>query len=260
MRILVTFAIKAEFSQWSSRHPFVPYEFENWETRREFDLFKANIGPDEVTVLLTGMGGENAAKAMSSIPLETHDLCISSGLAGSLDARLTPGDVIAARSAETLDGSCKAASDTILVDLAVACGAKAVNVSLTSEKIVATAEEKDELNRRGSIVEMETAQILTAATQKHVPCATVRAISDAADEDLPVDFARILDSRGHLKMGGLLKEVGLSPYRIPLLLQFGRQSRAAGKSLADFLDRYISAISANWTKVAHPKVAEVSAT
>jgi hypothetical protein len=88
----------------------------------------------------------------------------------------------------------------------------------------------------------------------------VRAISDAADEDLPVDFGRILDSHGHLKMGGLLKEVGLSPYRIPLLIQFGRQSRAAGKSLADFLDRYVHAISQNWTRVSAAKVEEVSAT
>jgi adenosylhomocysteine nucleosidase len=260
MRILVTFAIKAEFSQWSSRHPFVPYEFENWETRREFDLFKANIGSDEVTVLLTGIGGENATKAMASIPLEIHDVCISSGLAGSLDALLTPGEVVAARTTETLDQSRQAASDTILVALAAACGAKAVSVSLTSEKIVGTAEEKEGLSRKGSIVEMETTHILAAAAQRHVPCVAVRAISDAADEDLPVDFARILDSHGHLKMGGLLKEVGLSPYRIPLLLQFGRQSRAAAKSLADFLDRYIATISQNWTKVAPPKIEEVSAT
>ncbi|MGB9466132.1 MAG: hypothetical protein WBR10_13555 [Candidatus Acidiferrum sp.] len=260
MRILVTFAIKAEFSQWSSRHPFVPYEFENWETRREFDLFKANIGRDEITVLLTGMGGENAANAMLSIPLDLHDICISSGLAGSLDAALKPGDVAVARTTETLDQDCKAASDAALLALAVASGAKAVNVSLTSEKIIATAEEKEELSQKGSIVEMETTHILAAAAQKHVPCVAVRAISDAADEDLPVDFARILDSRGHLKMGGLIKEVGLSPYRIPLLLQFGRQSRAAGKSLADFLDRYIATISQNWTKVAPPKIEEVSAT
>jgi hypothetical protein len=88
----------------------------------------------------------------------------------------------------------------------------------------------------------------------------VRAISDASDEDMPVDFGRILDSHGHLKMGGLLKEVGFSPYRIPLLIQFGRQSRAAGKSLADFLDRYVYAISQNWTRVAPPKIEEVSAT
>lgn len=263
MRILVTFAIKAEFSQWSSRHPFVPYEFENWETRREFDLFKANIGPNEVTVLLTGMGAENAAKAMSSIPIELHDLCISTGLAGSLDVSLTPGDVVVARTSETLDQNCYAASEPILVDLAVAYGAKLVNISLTSEKIVATAEEKEELSQKGSIVEMESTHVLAAATQKLVPCVAIRAISDAADEDLPVDFARILDSHGHLKMGGLLKEVGLSPYRIPMLLQFGRQSRAAGKSLADFLDRYIFAISQNWSKIARhkiPRIEEVSAT
>ncbi|MHB8502289.1 MAG: phosphorylase family protein [Candidatus Acidiferrales bacterium] len=260
MRILVTFAIKAEFSPWSSRHPFVPYEFENWERRREFDLFKANIGLNEVTVLLTGMGAENAAHAMSSIPIELHDLCISAGLAGSLDATLTPSDIVVARVSETLDERCRAASDPSLVDLAVALGAKPVQVSLTSEKIVATAEEKEELGRMGSIVEMESTHILAAATQMLVPCVAVRAISDAADEDLPVDFARILDSHGHLKMGGLLKEVGLSPYRIPLLLRFGHQSRAAAKSLADFLDRYIPAISQNWSRVAHPKIEEVSAT
>jgi hypothetical protein len=61
-------------------------------------------------------------------------------------------------------------------------------------------------------------------------------------------------------VGGLLKEVGLSPYRIPLLLQFGRQSRAAGKSLADFLDRYIFAISRNRAKLAHSRIEEFSAT
>jgi adenosylhomocysteine nucleosidase len=260
MRILVTFAIKAEFSQWASRHPFVPYEFENWETRREFDLFKANIGPDEVTVLLTGMGAANAVKAMSSIPVEVHELCISSGLAGSLDAAFKPGDIVAARTSETLDQICRVASDAALLDLAVSCGAKSVQVSLTAEKIVATVDEKEQLAQKGSIVEMETTHILAAAIQRHVPCVAVRGISDAADEDLPVDFARILDSHGHLKMGGLLKEVGLSPYRIPLLLQFGRQSRAAGKSLADFLDRYIFAISQNWTKISHPDVEEVSAT
>lgn len=260
MRILVTFAIQAEFSQWSSRHPFVPYEFENWEKRRDFDLFKANIGPDEVTVLLTGIGSENAVKAMLSVPIELHDICVSTGLAGSLDAALHPGDIVVARNTETPDQKCRAISDASLVNLAVACGAKPVDISLTSEKIVATREEKEALGQKGSMVEMESTHILAAASQCHLPSVAVRAISDAADEDLPVDFARILDSHGHLKFGELIKEVGLSPYRIPLLIQFGRQSRAAGKSLADFLDRYISAISENWTRPAPPKPEEVSAT
>jgi adenosylhomocysteine nucleosidase len=258
MRVLVTFAVKAEFSPWSSHHAFVPYEFENYERRREYDLFKANIGPNEVTVLLTGMGKENASNAMNSIPLDSQDICISSGLAGSLDEALQPGDVVAARCVRTLDGA-QTTSDEFLFGLATSLSAKAVDVSLTSHKIISAAIEKDDLRRQGNIVEMESAHILVAAQQAHLPGVVVRAISDAADEDLPVDFARVLDSHGHLKVGGLLKEVGLSPYRIPQLIQFGRQSRNAAKALANFLDRFIFALSQRPPAVVRPRPEEVRA-
>jgi adenosylhomocysteine nucleosidase len=260
MRILITFAVRAEFSQWRSRHAFVPYEFENWEKRRDFDLFKANFGSNEVTVLLTGIGGENADKAMRTIPIEIHDVCISTGLAGALQANLKPGDIVVARTAETLDQKLRMESDSALVDFAVACGARAVNVSLTSEKIVATADEKQELSTSGSVVEMESSHVLTAAEKHHVPAVAVRAISDAADEDLPVDFGRITDSHGHLKYGGLLREVGFHPYRLAPLMKFAGQSRAAAGSLADFLDRFISAIAAKWNRVPSRDLEEVSAT
>jgi len=259
MRILVTFAVKAEFSPWSSRHAFVPYEFENWERRREFDLFKANIGPSEVTVLLTGMGHENAVRAMESIPLAAHDVCISSGLAGALVDVLPRGSVIVAGAAHAVSGSCKGESDKFLFDLAYVCGASPAAVSCTSDSIVSTAREKEELQQRGNarVVEMESAYILAATQHAHVPAVVVRAISDAADEDLPVDFARVLDGQGHLKLGGLLKEVGLHPYRIPLLIQFGRQSRSAAKALADFLDNYIVALAKRWPVAPHARIAEV---
>lgn len=259
MRILVTFAVKAEYTPWSAHHAFVPYEFENYERRREFDLFKANIGPNEVTVLLTGMGRKNAAKAMASVPLETFDLCVSSGLAGSLDETLLPGDVIVAGTVHTADSSLIVESDESLRDLAASLAAKPISAALTSERIVSTALEKDDLRQQGSIVEMESAHILAAAGQAHLPAVLIRGISDAADEDLPVDFARVLDSQGHLKLGGLLKEVGLSPHRIPLLIQFGRQSRNAAKALADFLDRYIHALSQRPPAILRPKPEEVRA-
>jgi adenosylhomocysteine nucleosidase len=260
MRILVTFAVRAEFSQWRSRHPFVPYEFENWERRRDFELFKANFGSNEVTVLLTGIGGENAEKGMLSLPIEMHDVCISTGLAGALESGLKPGDVVVTRTSKTLDQKLRVNSDAVLVDFAVACGARAANVSLTSGKVVSTADEKNELSARGSIVEMETSHVLAAAEKHHLPVVAVRAISDAADEDLPVDFERILDSHGHLKYGGLLKEVGLHPYRLAPLIKFAGQSRAAAGSLADFLDRFISIIAAKWNRVPSRNFEEVSAT
>lgn len=260
MRILVTFAVRAEFSQWRSRHPFVPYEFENWEKRRDFELFRANVGSNEVSVLLTGMGGENAAAAMQTLPIEMHDVCISAGLAGALQAGLKPGDLVVARLSQTLDRKVKAESNPGLVDFALACGARLVDSSLTAGKIIATADEKQQLGASGSIVEMETSYVLSAAGKHHVPAVAVRAISDAADEDLPVDFGRIMDSRGHLKYGGLLKEVGLHPYRLAPLIKFAGQSRAATISLADFLDRFVSVIAAKWNFVPSRNFEEVSAT
>jgi len=230
------------------------------EKRRDFDLFKANFGSNEVTVLLTGIGGENAEKAMQTLPIEIHDVCISTGLAGALDASLKRGDVVVARTSKTIDQKLRVESDAVLVDFAVACGARAVKISLTSEKIVATADEKQELSRSGSIVEMESSHVLAAAEKHHVPAVAVRAISDAADEDLPVDFGRIMDSRGHLKYGGVLKEVGLHPYRLAPLMKFAGQSRAAAGSLANFLDRLISAITAKWKRAPSRDLEEVSAT
>jgi hypothetical protein len=146
------------------------------------------------------------------------------------------------------------------VDFAVASGARLVDTSLTSGKVVATADEKQELGASGSIVEMEASYVLKAAEKHHVPAVAVRAISDSAEEDLPVDFGRIMDSRGHLKYGEMLKELGLHPYRLAPLIKFAGQSRSATKSLADFLDRFVSVIAAKWNSVPSRNVEEVSAT
>jgi len=260
MRILVTFAIDAEFAQWKARHPFVPYEFDESGKRRDFDLFRANIGATEVTVLLTGMGSENARKSMESSSLERPDVFISTGLAGALDEALRPGDIVAARTSEVIARRLRTESDAGLLDLAAQAGARVVNVFLTSETIVATAREKQLLSVSGSVVEMETTHVLAEATRRQVPAVAIRSISDAAEEDLPVDFQRIADSRGHVKVGGLLKELALHPNRLPLLVRFGQQSRASSEALADFLDRYISLIAEKWPGTRTSEREEISAT
>jgi adenosylhomocysteine nucleosidase len=260
MRILVTFAVEAEFAPWRSRHPFVPYEFDDAGKRRDFDLYRANVNSNEVTVLLTGMGGENAFNAMRTIQLELTDVCIVTGLAGALDLSLRPGNIVAARRCETLSQDLKTASDAELVDFAVAAGARAVDLFLTSETILATANEKQNLSTSGSVVEMESAHVLAAASRRQVPAVAVRAIGDAADEDLPIDFQKILDSHGRVRVGGLLRELALHPHRLPLLVRFGRQSRAAAWSLADFLDQYIPLIAANGQRVCSSSIEEVTAT
>ena len=260
MRFLITFAVAAEFAPWSARHPFVPYEFDDKAHRREFDLFRANIGSNEVTVLLTGMGGENAKNAMRTVNLEMPDVCISSGLAGALDRSLKRGTIVVARRCETTDLKLKTTSDVDMVELAVASGARAAEVFATSDRIMATARAKEELSAFGHVVEMESSYILSAASVWRVPVVAVRAISDAADEDLPVDFECVADSRGRVKVGGLLKELAVHPYRLPLLVRFGFRSRAAAVTLADFLDGYIPEVAEKWQGMRASAFEEVSAT
>lgn len=260
MRLLLTFAIDAEFALWKSRHPFVPYEFDEAGARREFDLFRANLKGNQITVLLTGMGAENARKAMRDVSWEDHDVLISTGLAGALDSRLKVADIVVARATRVVDGKSSVESDYALREFAVAAGARAVDAFLTSEKIVATAVEKEELVPVGSAVEMESSYVLEAAAKHQVPAVALRAISDAADEDLPVDFGRITDSRGHVKVGGLLKELAMHPHKLASLVRFGRQSRAASIALADFLDKYVDLLAAKWRKMQVLSREEISAT
>ena len=259
MRILVTFAVEAEFAPWRSRHPFVPYEFDDAGNRREFDLYRANIGFHEVTVLLTGMGSQNAFNAIRTIPIELTDVCISTGLAGALDPALRPGIIVAGRCCEAVSKLQKTSSDSDLLNLALAAGARSVDLFLTSETILVTATEKQALAATGSVVEMESTYILAAASERRVPAIAFRSIGDGADEDLPLDFRNVVDSRGRVRVFPLLKELALHPHRLALLVRFGRQSRAAARSLADFLDHYIPLIAAKWPGLCTPNMQEAAA-
>jgi adenosylhomocysteine nucleosidase len=243
MRFLVTFAIDAEFNPWKARHPFVPYDYDNSGRKRDFDMYRANIANHEVTVLLTGMGGVSAARAMHIVPPEKHDAWISAGLAGAIDAGLQLGTTVVARAVMTRDAVLKIFSDPDFVGVAVACAATAVETFLTTETIIATSAEKESLAGTANAVEMESAHILTAAQSRQIPAVAVRTISDVAEEDLPLDFEKITDARGHVRVGGLLKELALHPHRLPLLIRFGLHSRAAAVSLADFLDRFLPAVA-----------------
>gem|GEM_PF-306989 len=243
MRFLVTFAIDAEFNPWKARHPFVPYEYDNSGRKREFDMYRANIGAHEVTVLLTGMGPESATRAMRIVPPENYDAWISTGLAGALDAQLQLSTLVVARKCSTSDAVLQVFSDGDFVNAAMACGATAVETFLTSETIIASSLEKESLASTADVVEMESAHILAAAQNRQVRAVAVRSVSDIAEEDLPLDFHKIADERGHVKVRGLLKELALHPYRLPLLIRFGRHSRAAAVALADFLDRYVPSLA-----------------
>ena len=63
----------------------------------EWPVFEAMFGSARVRVLLTGMGQEHAQNAVKRSFDYRPDICVSSGLAGSLQSAYRPGDILAAR-------------------------------------------------------------------------------------------------------------------------------------------------------------------
>jgi hypothetical protein len=150
---------------------------------------------------------------------------LSCGFAGGLNPRLARGEVVfdaqeAPRWADRLQ----------------AAGARPARFN-TSTRIAATAAEKHALRERtaADAVDMESEAIHRVCREYGVPCATVRVISDVADEDLPLDFNAFLTPEGRLRHRKLALAVLKAPGRVATLWQLQRRSRQAAVNLARVL-------------------------
>ncbi|RME93429.1 MAG: hypothetical protein D6766_08275, partial [Verrucomicrobia bacterium] len=85
-------------------------------------------------------------------------------------------------------------------------------------------------------VDMETAAIRSVCESRGVPCLTVRVISDGADEDLPLDFNRLMSPDGRLRWGRLAWALAARPIRVLELLRFHRRVKEAAERLAAVFD------------------------
>lgn len=249
MRVLVTFAVDAEFAPWRKRHLFVafPVEFEHRYCKESF--YKARIGSSNVTVYLTGIGRTLPEYGLQKLFREKPDACVSSGLAGGLKGFLRKGDVVAARFVASLYGEGSVGANTRLIEVAEKCGARVVEKCITSRQLLGQAQSKRAMGEFGDIVDMESFKIMSVVTGPEVPAITVRGISDTVDDDLPLDFSRVLDQSGRILTRQLAFELARYPHRIPALIRFGRESQKAAERLADFLDRYVEAISTSGQEI-----------
>ncbi|PYT81437.1 MAG: hypothetical protein DMG40_09800 [Acidobacteria bacterium] len=243
MRILVTFALEAEFAPWRKLRSFDRKPLANGR----ITFFCGAFGEDSVEVLLTGIGGlrcEETLEAYDALLGGKPDCLISSGLAGALKNVLKPGDLFVPETVRTLKNDANTQSDIILREGAVLKGAVPINTLITMTRLVSTAEEKCRLAFFGEAIDMESAVIMAHFADAAVPKVVIRAISDAASEDLPIDFDRCVTPQGAIKPLSLVNAIVRRPGNLPNLVRFGRQSSVAARKLADFLDQFVVAIFA----------------
>src|SRR6185503_20338017 len=89
------------------------------------------------------------------------------------------------------------------------------------DRVAITVDEKRELweTTGADAVEMES-QIIRAICRAHgIPSATIRVISDAAQENLPLDFNALMTGDHELNYPRLVLALLSSPRKIPALLR-----------------------------------------
>jgi adenosylhomocysteine nucleosidase len=236
MKILVTFAVRAEFAPWQRRRNFL-------RLPGGAPVFEANFGGARVRAVLTGMGQEHALDVAKRALAYKPDICISTGLAGSLRSGYRPGDILAARLVSEVGEPVAVASHRELLSTAVDCGARQIERLATSKTLVMRAQQKLEMGVQAEAVEMESYIILAEAARCGVPAVAVRAVSDAVDFDMPYDFARARDPQGQIRLIGIVGQVLRRPSGLPSLLKLARDSRFAARRLASFLDVFVGTMA-----------------
>jgi adenosylhomocysteine nucleosidase len=106
-----------------------------------------------------------------------------------------------------------------------------------SRQVLVTPEAKAQVYRQTGChaVEMESTTIRRICQERGVSSATVRVISDAADEALPLDFGALMKPDDSLDFVRLALTLVKSPGKIPELMRFQGRVRVAADRLAAVL-------------------------
>src|SRR5262249_6323271 len=134
-------------------------------------------------VTITGIGKKNAARVVQRVVDQMPPtLVLTCGFAGGLNPDWPRGTI-----AFSVDDGLNLASTLVRL------GAKPGRF-YCSARVVLTAEEKHRLCKATSAdaVDMESEVIRKLCRERGIPSATIRIISDAADEDLPLDFNALM--------------------------------------------------------------------
>lgn len=249
--MLVTFAVDEEFAPWRKLRTFRYVDYDGLQ------LWRTNTGETEIIVIVTGMGTQAAAQAMGLMmgmadDNRHFDICISSGLAGALREGLLPGAIIAPQMLLADGPHADLGLDQLMVDQelrkrALAAGAVCIDCLLTAGTVLAKAHQKRACSSKAQSVDMESFEIVRNAKAWGARAVVLRAISDTATEDLPINFNRTLSKKNQISLWKVLLELLKNPMALPALVRFGRQSRRAAEALTRFLDKYVQGLAAgNW--------------
>ena len=251
MKIIVTFAVRTEFAPWRRM-----WNFER-VGEKHAPIYLARRDRTEVYAVITGIGMRGAQTQLGKLLAQPADICVTSGLAGSLKRQHSAGRILVAKATRRDNTETCSRSDDHLVKLAAQCEATPVDFFYTSGAVVSSASQKLSLGETADAVDMESFYVMSEARRHGVPAVAVRAISDPVDRNLPLDFNRAVGEDGKIGWLPALSQIVAAPGRLPQLVRFGFESSRAARKLAHFLERYLNCLTAeakSHLNIAHTEV------
>lgn len=170
-------------------------------------------------IVTAGMGAERAALAVEAVfSACTPELLVSTGLAGSCDARARPGEALEA---------------DVVVDARTGerfrtASAESHAVLLASIPGIASVAEKTRLAATygAALVDMEAATVARLAAARGLPFRVIKGVSDAHDFEL-AELHLFGDDRGQFRTAAFALHTALRPHRWKDAIELGRNSTRA---------------------------------
>ncbi|MEE8277752.1 MAG: hypothetical protein V3R89_03425 [Thermoanaerobaculia bacterium] len=201
-------------------------------------FLEGQLAGGEVVMTATGGGATLARRGVEAL-LDRFpvDRMLAVGVAGGLTPDLDVGTVVVARQVWNGAAAVPPPEESWLeavLERTAAVEATVVN----SERIAGDPTTKADLWRlaggEGSAaVDLESAAFARAAAAHGLPYLVIRAISDTADETLPLDFDRFRDQDGRIVESKVLLHALMRPRLLRPLLRLRGQVRDCAESLAE---------------------------
>jgi adenosylhomocysteine nucleosidase len=191
--------------------------------------YEARHGGDRFLMIANGPGSRLVEKALEK-KIEVDGI-ISTGFCGALDESLRVGDIVIG--AESGLGNAPGVRSRDGLGPRAFANAEVVCI----DRVIVTAGEKRALRQKtgAAAVEMESAAVAAKAAEWGVPFRLIRAVSDEAAEDLPLDFNLYRDAEGRFSRGRIALAALARPFtRVPALLRLDRNTKVAARSLGDY--------------------------
>ncbi len=192
-----------------------------------------------IVLVRSGMGCDSAKLALAEIAGKYDLECvISIGYAGALDPALQVGELVVADQV-VYDVTSKTYS--LDEELIGAMPEAHRGTLLTVGEVVATPPEKKALREKYSAVavDMETSALAEEAEARHLPFASVRAITDTANQEL-IDCSHLVAEDGDVSKFKAGWHILTHPGDLKGMIELGQHAKIATANLTAFLRKRMS--------------------